>query len=265
MTLDFPIIHRRELLETIDEMIDITFDFTTDSYRYWDGFWERNDGLGAGNSDPDSTSPALQKYHQILWSRTLPNGDMMDLKAGSGHNYLAWKNFRFGSDSIIVSLRYKKYRHIIDQVMRLVPDYKAYYEEFIRRAYTIGGAIIFPKHRGSMNQNRGTSRLISDRWDLTMECIRRYYAGEDNPLSETLERDRDFFDLFVDFKGYTELFFLQDCVSEDYSEVDVWCGNNDFNEDGLPETVKDYFDFIEKEREFLRKRNERIAKFCSTD
>ena len=105
--------------------------------------------------------------------------------------------------------------------MRLMPDYKAYYEEFIRGAYTIGGAIIFPKHRGSMNQNRGTNKLISDRWDLTMECIRRYYAGEDSPLSDTLERDRYFFDLFVDFKGYTEFFFLQDCVSEDYSEVDV--------------------------------------------
>ena len=26
-------------------MIDVTFDFTSDSYNYWDGFWDRNDGL----------------------------------------------------------------------------------------------------------------------------------------------------------------------------------------------------------------------------
>lgn len=23
-------------------MIDTSFDFTTDSYKYWEGFWERN-------------------------------------------------------------------------------------------------------------------------------------------------------------------------------------------------------------------------------
>ncbi len=28
-------------------MIDVTFDFTSDSYKYWDEFWDRKDGLGA--------------------------------------------------------------------------------------------------------------------------------------------------------------------------------------------------------------------------
>ena len=45
-------------------MIDITFDFTTDSFDYWKDFWENNDGLGAGNCDPDSSSPTLQEYHK---------------------------------------------------------------------------------------------------------------------------------------------------------------------------------------------------------
>ena len=240
-------------------MIDVTFDFTTDSYKYWEGFWERNDGLGYGYSDPDSSSPTLQRYHQILWSRELPNGEKMDLKIGSGSNYLTWKGFQFGSDSIIVGFRYKKYRHIIEQVMQRVPDYKQYYEDFIRKAYTIGGMIIFPKHQHSMNQEKGTNRLISDRWDLTLECIRRHYAGEESPLSGVTQRDKEFYDLFVDFKGYVDFFFLQDCVSEDYSSVDVWCGKNDFSKAGLPETVEEYFLFMEKQMEFLEKRNIHIS------
>lgn len=34
-------------------MIDISFDFTLDSPNYWDGFWERNNGLGAGKTELD--------------------------------------------------------------------------------------------------------------------------------------------------------------------------------------------------------------------
>ncbi len=138
------------------EMIDIGFDFTSDSKAYWDGFWERNDGMGYGGSDPDTASPTLQKYHQELWSKPLPNGEKMDLQKGAGSYYLTWKDFRFGSDAIIVSFRYKKYKYMIDQVKECVPDYKAYYEKMIRRAYTIGGTIIFPKHTASINQMEQT-------------------------------------------------------------------------------------------------------------
>ena len=40
-------------------MIDVGFDFTSDSPGYWDKFWENNDGLGGGGSDPDSASAVL--------------------------------------------------------------------------------------------------------------------------------------------------------------------------------------------------------------
>lgn len=243
-------------------MIDIKFDFTTDSGNYWENFWDKNDGMGYGNTDPDSVSSTLQEYHRLLWSRELPDGQTMNLKAGSGSYYLTWDNYRFGSDSIIVGLRYKRYQHIIKQVMERVVDYKAYYEDLIRRSYTIGGMIIFPKHINSINQERGKSKIISDRWDLTLECIRRYYLGQDNPLMSVLNSDKPFFDLFVNFKGYVDFFFLQDCVSKDYSEVEIWEGNGDFSEEGLPKTVDDYFRFIDKEFAFLEKRNIRIDAFC---
>lgn len=243
-------------------MIDESFDFTTDSPGYWDGFWDRNEGLGYGGSDPDNASPTLQRYHQLLWSKPLPNGEVMNLKAGSGPYYLTWNDFRFGSDSIIVSFRYKKYKYMMDQVAERVGGFKAYYEDLLRKSYTIGGTIIFPKHPNSMNQDKGTNACISDRWDLTLECIRRYYKGETSPLYDTIVRDKAFYDLFVDFKGYVDFFLLQDAVSDDYSSVDIWCGNADFITDGLPKTVDEYFEFIDKEFSFLNRRNARIKEYA---
>lgn len=246
-------------------MIDTFFDFTSELPNYWEGFWERRDGLGGGGTDPDKTSLTLREYHRILWSKKLPNGELMNLEKGDQYTYLKWRDLRLASDAIIVELRYHRYRWVIDEVDKRLGDYKTFYENLIRRGYTIGGTIIFPQHTGSINQNRGTNRKISDRWDLTMECIRRFYCGEKSPLSETLERDREFFNLFVDFKGYVDYFFLQDCVSEDYSEVDVWVGDASFRKCGLPETVNDYFEFIRKEHEFLDKRNQRINEYVQAN
>ena len=228
-------------------MIDITFDFRSDS----------------SGKDPDSYSPTLNAYHKTLWSKQLPNGEIMELKSGRPYYYLEWKNFDFGSDSIIVELRYpQRNKKILDEVNKKVEDIEAFYEDLERRSYSIGGMIIFPKHNQSINQKRGTNSLISDRWDLTLECIRRYYAGESSPLSQVIESDKAFFDLFVDFKGYVDFFFLQDCVSEDYSTVDIWCGDTSFEKGGLPETIEDYFEFIRREHIFLDKRNARIKEYC---
>ena len=83
--------------------IDTSFDFTMDSPNYWDGFWENRGGLGSGGSDPDSSSKTLQLYHKTVWSKELPCGERMELVCGAGPYYLTWKDFRFGSDSIIVS------------------------------------------------------------------------------------------------------------------------------------------------------------------
>lgn len=48
----------------------------------------------------------------------------------------------------------------------------------------------------------------ADRFDLTLECIRRHYLGQRSPLGETLARYRDFFALFEDFSGYVEFFMV---------------------------------------------------------
>ena len=238
-------------------VIDTTFDFTTDSPHYWDHFWERDNGIGAGGCDPDSASKTLQRYHQHLWSKELPCGETMELACGSGPYYLTWKDFRFASDSIAVSFRYLKNRPLLDQVAQKVDDYKAFVEFYIRKTYTIGGMTIFPKHVNSINQRKGTNSMISDRWDLTLECIRRYYSGLESPLYKTLQADKDFFDLFIDFQGYIDFFYFQDCLKQDGS-VRFWLGKGDFNENPIPQTFDDYIHWINLQLEFVEQRNSRI-------
>ena len=126
-------------------MIDVGFDFTSDSPGYWDRFWENNDGLGGGGSDPDSASAALQRYNQELWSKELPNGEKMEL-ALDENGSLSWNGFRFGSDSIITSFRYKRQRFLLERVAESMDDYRGFVEDFLHKTYTIGGEIIFPKH-----------------------------------------------------------------------------------------------------------------------
>lgn len=204
----------------MNNLIDINFDFTTDN-NYWNNFWNRHEGLGGGASDPDSDSPTLRKYHQILWSKKLPNGEFMNLQLGTpkSKNYLVWKDFRFASDSIVTSFRYKTLKSLFFELEKNIPNYRTWIENFVRQSYTIGGMLIFPKHSNSINGCRGTNPQIRDRIDLTMECIRRYYNNETSPISWVLEKDKDFFDLFVDFKGYIDFFFMNDIVSEDYKSI----------------------------------------------
>ncbi len=246
-------------------IIDTSFDFTTDSPHYWDNFWQNNSGMGGGGSDPDISSKTLQRYHQSLWSKVLPNGEMMNLKAGVGSNYLTWRDFRFGSDSIVVSFRHYKCYELITAVKEAIPDYKQFVEYFVHQTYTIGGSIIFPKHVNSMNQRKGCHPLIGDRWDLTLECIRRFYNGEDSPLYSVLHKDRAFYDLFVDFKGFVDYFFLQDCVEDDYSHVKIWLGKGDFTENPYPQTIAQYLQWIDTQLDFTAKRNLRIAEACAVD
>lgn len=240
--------------------IDVTFDFTTDTPRYWDKYWDKDSLFGSFNNDPDSASKTMQLYHKALYSKSLPNGEMMDLQIGSGANYLTWKDFRFGSDSIIASFRYNRYRNMIEQVANSLPDYHTYVENYVHKSYTIGGEIIFPKMKGGINQSRGCNPFIKDRWDLTLECIRRFYTNEKSPLYETLLRNKDFFDLFVNFEGYIDFFYLQDCVT-DNCKVKFWLGNGDFEYFPLPKTVNEYLFWIEKELEFVEQRNNRIKAY----
>ena len=63
------------------------------------------------------------------------------------------------------------------------------------------------------------------------------------------------------FRGYVDYFFLQDCVTEDYSEVRYWIGDGDFTIKALPQSVDEYLLWLERQRDFLNRRNARIKEY----
>lgn len=147
--------------------IDITFDF-------------RSDTPGYPKKDPDIFSPTLRSYHQILWSKRLPNGVLFTLD-GSTHQYLRHQSvlgeFVLASDAVIPTFsRERRLSHIIDEIP--VEDREAFH----RIGYTIGGMMVFPGNRVgrrmTINGARGFHPRIKDRFDLTLECIRRHYRDE---------------------------------------------------------------------------------------
>lgn len=240
-------------------LIDVSFDFTSDTPGFWQNYWEKDELLGCAGNDPDRSSKTLKAYHRFLWSKPLPNGQKMELQLGAAPDYLNWSSFRFGSDSIAASFRYKKNRNKIKALSDSLPNYRPFMENYVHKSYTIGGEILFPKRKGGINQSRGCNPLICDRFDLTLECIRRYYQGEESPLYSVLQKDKNFFDLFLDFKGYTDFFFLQDFVSEDGRSIVFWLPQQPFASSPLPQSPCDHIRCIHTELDLIAKRNQRIA------
>ena len=176
--------------------IDTSFDFRSDT---------------PPGKDPDAQSPTLRRYHTLLWSKPLPSGVQFELADKTPGAYLHHRSplgeFRLTSDSVIPTFRKEvRLSHILEQI----PEELA---TFDRISYTIGGMMLFPGNRVdgrkmTLNGARGFHPRIKDRFDLTVECIRRHYFGKPNPLSDTLARYTDYFRLFDDFRGYVEFFLL---------------------------------------------------------
>lgn len=236
-------------------MIDVAFDFRSDT-----------PGFGRPGVDPDKSSPTLRRYHQLLWSKALPCGAPFELGVTTPGAYLHHLSqlgeFRLSSDAVIPSWwRASKMKHIIDQI----PEVEV--EEFNRIGYTLGGMMLWPSNRvgGAMTINgaRGLDRSIADRFDLTLECIRRYYLGESNPglLRDTLARYPEFFALFGDFVGFVDFFLLQDLVDEITSTVRFFTAFEDFTASPLPGDLNAYLDYRQRATEFIESRNRRIATY----
>jgi len=217
--------------------------------------------------DPDSHSPTLRKYHKILWSKPLPNGqlfEIIDTKPGTYLYHLS-KNgeFYLGSDAITHSYRDTR---MMSHIIRQVPSEKV--NSLFSIGSTIGAYIIFPSNRRNnqmtINQARGVNPRIQDRFDLTLECIRLLYENKECPLFSVLQRYSDFFNLFCDFRGYVDFFLLQDLVSSDFSTVKYHLPHSDFSERPLPQSLNEYLEYRENSISFVKARGERMLKSMST-
>jgi hypothetical protein len=127
--------------------------------------------------------------------------------------------------------------------------------------------MVFPGNRiqgkWTINQARGCLRKISDRFDLTVECIRRHYARQSSPLGETLARYDDFFALFENFSEYVDFFLLQDLVTDDRAAVAFFMPFDDFRTPSAPENDATYREYRRRSIEFIEARNRRIERFAA--
>lgn len=103
---------------------------------------------------------------------------------------------------------------------------------------------------------------IGDRFDLTLECIRRSYLGQPSPLFYDLQRYSQFFALFENFPGYVDFFLLQDLVSDDYREVQFYLPFDDFQCNPIPVGLEQYAAYLGGVCDFADKRANRIRCWC---
>ena len=215
------------------------------------------------NNDPDIHSKKLKLYHKILWSKPLPSGEDFLLDYSITGKYLSSKSsvgeFELSSDSITHSYIGVKR---MNSITKLVSDVDR--DKILKTFYTIGGFIIFPSNKidnkQTINGSRGFNSRIVDRFDLTLECIRRFYLEIESPLYETFSRYKDFFQLFDDFQGYAEFFLLQDIVTDDFSEVKFFLPFDDsFPSQPLPKDLNDYLIYIKNTNNFVVNRGNRMT------
>ena len=210
--------------------------------------------------DPDAHSPTLKKYHKILWSKNLPNGQTFHLdddRPGGLHHKSNLGEFLLSSDSIAHTYsKTKSLKDIIDKIS------EEEIQIFFALCSTIGAYIVFPANRinGKMTINgyRGFNQLIRDRFDLTLECIRLFYLQDKSPLTDVLDRYSGFFHLFADFKGYVDFFLLQDLVTSDYQSINYFLPFDRFQKNPLPKNLDAYLTYKENVTAFVNKRNQRM-------
>ena len=254
-------------------LIDINFDMFSDT---------------PSGKDPDELSKTLNSYHQMLWSKNLPNGKMMLLQKGREGGRLIVKakeitkqhpeinpnHFVFSSDAL--GLTFKNWRKKIDEIDQVFQNLEAgEHEKNFKKCCTIGAYTIFPGKRIdgiTINAARGgfgTNTQICDRIDLTLECIRLFYLSKPSiskqtcPLLDTLTRYKPFFDLFGTFKGYVEFFLFQDLATDDFSEVRFLHPFQGFKDQEYPKNINEYRLYMNKMLEFIDLRNKRIDKWAN--
>lgn len=215
--------------------------------------------------DPDGYDLTLHNFHLQLWNKPLPDSSMFILISNIKRPYRllhnsALGNFSLSSDSIGHTYRHGKHGKIPEFIDDIPIEDR---DDFFALCCTIGGYIVFPSKmvdkKPTINMYRGMNPKIRDRFDLTLECIRRWYVNETNPLQDCLSRYGGFLRLFGDFKGYTEFFLLQDLVDEQAGKINFWLPFEEFGVTApLPKDEAEYIEYMNNVMKFIGSRNARI-------
>ena len=214
------------------------------------------------NKDPDSFSKTLRQYHKRCWSGMLHDGTCFDLRDDVPKSYLHAQTptgeFRLSSDAISNSHRNNKH---LTEIVAQVPE--EVMTNFINSFNCIGGYMLFPagQQKGSqtINQARGCNHRIVDRFDLTLECIKRFYDGVDSPLTRTFSANTKFFELFGTFESYVDYFCLQDLVTNGSREINFFLPfDSSFPLRPFPRDLDQYMTYLKRTQEFIQSRTERI-------
>lgn len=262
--------------------------------------WADADGLpspdpqlaatGYFHRDPDAYSDRLRDCHRTLWSKQLPDGRPFDLQQEGRGLVDRTSGLYLSSDAAVpVWERWGEVQGFLEATQeQLLADGRGSVHDLGWRLYDMGGMVLFPGYQvdrlWSINQAKGCTRSrIADRLDLTLECIRRYYADRldlsdadaafpahydgVNPLGSVLHRYRSFFDLFGSFEGYVSFWLLDDLVVRDDAGPRVNFllprtenGPYDFTRElALPVTSDEYFGYLVAADDFVDKRNRRMA------
>lgn len=213
----------------------------------------------ANGGDPDITSPTLRSYHKFLWTKTLPNGEPFKLTDNKSGTYLYLKSglgeYFLGSDAIIHSYsNHKRKRWLTEQIQEEV-------KELFDTGSTIGGYTIFPNNqidgKHTINQARGVNSFIDDRFDLTLECIRLFYLGQESPLYDTFLRYKNFFELFESFMGYIDFFLLNDLIDIN-EKIKFYLPFDNFKTKPAFANIDEYLVYKKGVMDFIKARNKRI-------
>jgi hypothetical protein len=232
--------------------------------------------------DPDSFSKALNQHHQVMWSKPLPSGKVFNLEKeiGAGGKLLLVHRSEIGefclsSDALVHPLFFSRNRDKVnfDETVSYRnrfpwPEIQARIPEVVREFWAMDLGIacytIFPakqvNRKNTINQKRGFSGKICDRFDLTLECIRRFYENrnQDHPLAGELSRYASFFDLFGSFEGYVRFFHFQGLLNESGGGINFWLPFDDFQRSPLPQSVEEYITYKEAVCSFVLDRRRRI-------
>lgn len=213
------------------------------------------------DKDPDAFSKTLIRSHFILWNKGVLYNNIK-INDNSRPYYLNLlidhSTYKLTSDSIINSYRsWNSVQNIIKEIDEEDVD------SFFRLASTIGGYIIFPGYRvnnkPTINAARGINKQIKDRFDLTLECIKLWYEKIDNPLYQSIDIYKDYFNIFKSFKNYIVFFHLDDLVDEAL-EVKHFLPFKSFSEpyEVVPSNKDSYIEYMKNAKEFIKSRNLRI-------